>query len=85
MLPVGAGAARGRGAGGRWLPPALTPLLSQFQFGGDSLKGPTVSFQEAQAQAILQQAKVRTPAPTPAPQPPRSRLTPLLFSPPSLP
>lgn len=32
---------------------------TQFQFGGDSLKGPTVSFQEAQAQAILQQAKVR--------------------------
>lgn len=58
MLPVGAGT---WGWGGSWLPPALTPLLSQFQFGGDSLKGPTVSFQEAQAQAILQQAKVRTP------------------------
>ena len=31
----------------------------QFQFGGDSQKGPVVSAQEAQAHAILQQAKVR--------------------------
>lgn len=30
----------------------------QFHFGGDSQKGPVVSPQEAQAQAILQQTKV---------------------------
>lgn len=30
----------------------------QFQYGGDSQKGPVVSPQAAQAQAILEQAKV---------------------------
>ncbi len=34
-------------------------LCSQFQYGGDSQKGPVISAQEAQAQAILQQTKVR--------------------------
>lgn len=33
----------------------------QFQYGGDSQKGPVISSQEAQAQAILQQTKVRHP------------------------
>lgn len=33
---------------------------SQFRFGGDSEKGPVVSAQEAQAQAILSQARVST-------------------------
>lgn len=32
----------------------------QFRFGGDGEKGPTISAQEAQAQAILQQARVST-------------------------
>ena len=38
----------------------LTPPFHclQFQYGGDSQKGPVVSPQEAQAQAILQQAQV---------------------------
>ncbi|KAG8129692.1 hypothetical protein E2320_016809, partial [Naja naja] len=36
----------------------VLPIYFQFQFRGDLLKGPSVSFQEAQAQAILQQAKV---------------------------
>lgn len=34
----------------------------QFHYGGDSQKGPVISAQEAQAQAILQQTKVRHPA-----------------------
>lgn len=33
-------------------------LLGQFRFGGDGEKGPVVSAQEAQAQAILSQARV---------------------------
>lgn len=33
-------------------------LVQQFRFGGDSEKGPVVSAQEAQAQAILSQARV---------------------------
>lgn len=40
---------------------SLTPLmfpLGQFRFGGDGEKGPVVSAQEAQAQAILSQARV---------------------------
>lgn len=32
--------------------------LQQFRFGGDGEKGPVVSAQEAQAQAILSQARV---------------------------
>uniref|UniRef100_A0AAQ4RBK2 Collagen, type V, alpha 3a n=1 Tax=Gasterosteus aculeatus aculeatus TaxID=481459 RepID=A0AAQ4RBK2_GASAC len=36
-------------------------LLLQFQYGGDSQKGPVVSPMEAQAQAILQQTKVHVP------------------------
>uniref|UniRef100_A0A3B4CG06 Fibrillar collagen NC1 domain-containing protein n=1 Tax=Pygocentrus nattereri TaxID=42514 RepID=A0A3B4CG06_PYGNA len=39
--------------------PPGTLLMLPFQYGGDSQKGPVVSAQEAQAQAILQQAKVR--------------------------
>ncbi len=34
-------------------------FCTQFQYGGDSQKGPVISAQEAQAQAILQQTKVR--------------------------
>lgn len=34
---------------------------SQFRAGGESHKGPVVSAQEAQAQAILSQARVSTP------------------------
>ncbi|KAF0032842.1 hypothetical protein F2P81_015132 [Scophthalmus maximus] len=37
--------------------PPGTLLMLPFQYGGDSQKGPVVSPQEAQAQAILQQAK----------------------------
>lgn len=33
----------------------------QFRFGGDGEKGPVVSAQEAQAQAILSQARVSEP------------------------
>lgn len=40
-------------------PPSHCP---QFQYGGDSRKGPVVSPQEAQAQAILQQAQVHVTA-----------------------
>lgn len=32
--------------------------VQQFRFGGDGEKGPVVSAQEAQAQAILSQARV---------------------------
>lgn len=32
--------------------------VKQFRFGGDGEKGPVVSAQEAQAQAILSQARV---------------------------
>uniref|UniRef100_A0A663EMU5 Collagen type XI alpha 1 chain n=1 Tax=Aquila chrysaetos chrysaetos TaxID=223781 RepID=A0A663EMU5_AQUCH len=35
-------------------------FFSIFRFGGDGEKGPTISAQEAQAQAILQQARVST-------------------------
>uniref|UniRef100_A0A8B9Z6M0 Collagen alpha-1(XI) chain n=1 Tax=Buteo japonicus TaxID=224669 RepID=A0A8B9Z6M0_9AVES len=35
-------------------------FFSTFRFGGDGEKGPTISAQEAQAQAILQQARVST-------------------------
>uniref|UniRef100_A0A8C4NQR1 Collagen, type V, alpha 3a n=1 Tax=Dicentrarchus labrax TaxID=13489 RepID=A0A8C4NQR1_DICLA len=38
--------------------PPGTLLMLPFQYGGDSQKGPVVSPQEAQAQAILQQTKV---------------------------
>lgn len=34
--------------------------VKQFRFGGDGEKGPVVSAQEAQAQAILSQARVST-------------------------
>lgn len=34
--------------------------VQQFRFGGDGEKGPVVSAQEAQAQAILSQARVST-------------------------
>lgn len=37
---------------------SLCVCVSQFRFGGDSEKGPVVSAQEAQAQAILSQARV---------------------------
>lgn len=33
-------------------------FVQQFRFGGDGEKGPVVSAQEAQAQAILSQARV---------------------------
>uniref|UniRef100_A0A8C1TKC6 Collagen, type V, alpha 3a n=1 Tax=Cyprinus carpio TaxID=7962 RepID=A0A8C1TKC6_CYPCA len=39
--------------------PPGTLLMLPFHYGGDSQKGPVISAQEAQAQAILQQAKVR--------------------------
>uniref|UniRef100_A0A8C2HE90 Collagen, type V, alpha 3a n=1 Tax=Cyprinus carpio TaxID=7962 RepID=A0A8C2HE90_CYPCA len=39
--------------------PPGTLLMLPFQYGGDSQKGPVISAQEAQAQAILQQTKVR--------------------------
>uniref|UniRef100_A0A4W4H2W7 Fibrillar collagen NC1 domain-containing protein n=1 Tax=Electrophorus electricus TaxID=8005 RepID=A0A4W4H2W7_ELEEL len=51
--------------------PPGTLLMLPFQYGGDSQKGPVVSAQEAQAQAILQQTKVRT-TPTPSSALPRS-------------
>uniref|UniRef100_A0A8C5HCY3 Collagen, type XI, alpha 1a n=1 Tax=Gouania willdenowi TaxID=441366 RepID=A0A8C5HCY3_GOUWI len=38
-------------------PPALCLCVKQFRFGGDGEKGPVVSAQEAQAQAILSQAR----------------------------
>lgn len=37
----------------------LNVMSSKFRYGGDGSKGPTISAQEAQAQAILQQARVR--------------------------
>lgn len=37
-------------------------FLRQFRAGGEAMKGPVVTAQEAQAQAILAQARVRTPA-----------------------
>lgn len=37
---------------------ALSVCVQQFRFGGDGEKGPVVSAQEAQAQAILSQARV---------------------------
>uniref|UniRef100_A0A7M4G049 Thrombospondin-like N-terminal domain-containing protein n=1 Tax=Crocodylus porosus TaxID=8502 RepID=A0A7M4G049_CROPO len=46
------------GADGLAGPPG-TMLMLPFRFGGDGEKGPTISAQEAQAQAILQQARVR--------------------------
>uniref|UniRef100_A0A8C0JAK6 Uncharacterized protein n=1 Tax=Chelonoidis abingdonii TaxID=106734 RepID=A0A8C0JAK6_CHEAB len=46
------------GADGLPGPPG-TMLMLPFRFGGDGEKGPTISAQEAQAQAILQQARVR--------------------------
>ncbi|XP_026502026.1 collagen alpha-1(XI) chain-like, partial [Terrapene carolina triunguis] len=49
--------------GGRGPPGTMIMLPFQFQFGGDSPKGPTVSFQEAQAQAVLQQAKLSMKGP----------------------
>uniref|UniRef100_A0A8C5H9X8 Collagen, type XI, alpha 1a n=1 Tax=Gouania willdenowi TaxID=441366 RepID=A0A8C5H9X8_GOUWI len=39
-------------------PPALCLCVKQFRFGGDGEKGPVVSAQEAQAQAILSQARL---------------------------
>ncbi|TFJ97132.1 transmembrane protein 184A [Platysternon megacephalum] len=50
------------GADGGRGPPG-TMIMLPFQFGGDSPKGPTVSFQEAQAQAVLQQAKLSMKGP----------------------
>ncbi|KAB1273189.1 Collagen alpha-1 chain, partial [Camelus dromedarius] len=46
------------GADGLPGPPG-TMLMLPFRYGGDGSKGPTISAQEAQAQAILQQARVR--------------------------
>lgn len=43
--------------------PPGTLLMLPFQFGGDSQKGPVVSAQEAQAQAILQQTKLSLKGP----------------------
>ncbi|MED6283355.1 hypothetical protein CHARACLAT_007874 [Characodon lateralis] len=43
--------------------PPGTLLMLPFQFGGDSQKGPVVSPQEAQAQAILQQTKLSLQGP----------------------
>jgi len=37
---------------------AVCVFVQQFRFGGDGEKGPVVSAQEAQAQAILSQARV---------------------------
>uniref|UniRef100_A0A8C8GRQ4 Collagen, type XI, alpha 1a n=1 Tax=Oncorhynchus tshawytscha TaxID=74940 RepID=A0A8C8GRQ4_ONCTS len=49
-------------AGADGLPgPPGTMLMLPFRFGGDGEKGPVVSAQEAQAQAILSQARVSTP------------------------
>lgn len=36
----------------------VSVCVQQFRFGGDGEKGPVVSAQEAQAQAILSQARV---------------------------
>lgn len=36
----------------------VSVFVQQFRFGGDGEKGPVVSAQEAQAQAILSQARV---------------------------
>lgn len=36
----------------------MSVCVQQFRFGGDGEKGPVVSAQEAQAQAILSQARV---------------------------
>ncbi|KAL1278593.1 hypothetical protein QQF64_025266, partial [Cirrhinus molitorella] len=44
--------------------PPGTLLMLPFQYGGDSQKGPTISAQEAQAQAILQQTKLSLKGPT---------------------
>uniref|UniRef100_A0A8K9Y616 Fibrillar collagen NC1 domain-containing protein n=1 Tax=Oncorhynchus mykiss TaxID=8022 RepID=A0A8K9Y616_ONCMY len=53
-------------AGADGLPgPPGTMLMLPFRFGGDGEKGPVVSAQEAQAQAILSQARVSTPGPGP--------------------
>uniref|UniRef100_A0A6Q2YV19 Collagen, type XI, alpha 1a n=1 Tax=Esox lucius TaxID=8010 RepID=A0A6Q2YV19_ESOLU len=50
-------------AGADGLPgPPGTMLMLPFRFGGDGEKGPVVSAQEAQAQAILSQARVSTPS-----------------------
>lgn len=38
----------------------MSVRVIQFRFGGDGEKGPVVSAQEAQAQAILSQARVST-------------------------
>uniref|UniRef100_A0A8B9DHQ5 Thrombospondin-like N-terminal domain-containing protein n=1 Tax=Anser cygnoides TaxID=8845 RepID=A0A8B9DHQ5_ANSCY len=38
-------------------PAVIEPVSTDFRFGGDGEKGPTISAQEAQAQAILQQAR----------------------------
>ncbi|TRY90262.1 hypothetical protein DNTS_005119 [Danionella cerebrum] len=51
------------GADGMPGPPG-TMLMLPFQFGGDSQKGPVVSAQEAQAQAILQQTKLSLKGPS---------------------
>lgn len=45
------------GADGLPGPPG-TMLMLPFRYGGDGSKGPTISAQEAQAQAILQQARI---------------------------
>lgn len=37
---------------------SVSMCIQQFRFGGDGEKGPVVSAQEAQAQAILSQARV---------------------------
>uniref|UniRef100_A0A4X2JRW1 Collagen type XI alpha 1 chain n=1 Tax=Vombatus ursinus TaxID=29139 RepID=A0A4X2JRW1_VOMUR len=50
------------GADGLPGPPG-TMLMLPFRYGGDGSKGPTISAQEAQAQAILQQARVRMQGP----------------------
>lgn len=44
--------------------------VQQFRFGGDGEKGPVVSAQEAQAQAILSQARVSRKGPQSVDKPP---------------
>uniref|UniRef100_A0A4W5QLT5 Uncharacterized protein n=1 Tax=Hucho hucho TaxID=62062 RepID=A0A4W5QLT5_9TELE len=63
--------------------PPGTMLMLPFQHGGDSQKGPVVSAQEAQAQAILQQTKMSLKGP-PGPLGLTGRPGPLVGYPPSL-
>uniref|UniRef100_A0A8C7MWA7 Collagen, type V, alpha 3a n=1 Tax=Oncorhynchus kisutch TaxID=8019 RepID=A0A8C7MWA7_ONCKI len=62
--------------------PPGTMLMLPFQHGGDSQKGPVVSAQEAQAQAILQQTKMSLKGP-PGPLGLTGRPGPLVGYPPS--